>query len=180
MQVRIISGKFGGRIIDGSDTDKTHPMSERVRNALFNMIGEEIKDATILDAFAGSGALGLEALSRGAKHVTFIERDRIAQKIISKNIETLDVKNHTKLINASVSQYFSTTSDKYDIIFADPPYHDMQLSTVTKLFGLLKPNALMVLSYPDGSEVPTETTVVVVDNRSYGNAALAFYRRKDA
>ena len=180
MQIRIISGKFGGRIIDGSNTDKTHPMSERMRNALFNIVGEEIKDATVLDAFAGSGSIGLEALSRGAKHVTFIEKDTIAQKIINKNIESLGVKNHTKLINASVSQYFSTTSGSFDIIFADPPYHDMQLSTVKKLFGLLKPNALMVLSYPDGSEVPTETTVVVVDNRSYGNAALAFYRRKDA
>lgn len=180
MKVRLISGAYGGRTIDGSDNDKTHPMSERVRNALFNILGDQVKDLTVLDAFAGSGSLGLEALSRGAKHVTFVERDRIAQKIINKNIEILGARNHTKLIKASVSNYINTTSDKFDLILADPPYHDMQLSTVSKLFSLLKPNALMILSYPDGGEVPTGAKVVVVDNRSYGNAALAFYRRIDA
>src|SRR5690606_17035337 len=148
MNIRIISGKLGGRIIDGSNSDKTHPMSERVRNSLFNILGDEIKGAVVLDAFAGSGSLGFEALSRGSKHATLVERDRIAHKIIKKNIELLGVHNHTKLINTSVSNYIATASGAFDIIFADPPYHDMQLSTVTKLFGLLKPNALMVLSYP--------------------------------
>lgn len=179
MNVRIIAGEFGGRIIDGSASDKTHPMSERIRNAMFNKLGADIQDTKVLDAFAGSGSLGLEALSRGASSVVFVDRDRIAQKIIEKNIFTLKVEGRSQLIKANVSSWMNTTQERFDIIFADPPYHDMQLSTVSRLFGLLKPNGLMVLSYPGRGEMPTETGVVVVDNRSYGNAALAFYQKRE-
>ena len=180
MNVRIIAGIFGGRIIDGSASDKTHPMSERIRNAMFNKIADEVQGKKVLDAFAGSGSLGLEALSRGAASVVFVDRDRIAQKIIEKNIFLLKVEDKSQLIKANVSSWMNTTTEQFDIIFADPPYHDPQLSTVTKLFAMLKPNGLMVLSYPGRGEMPTETGVVVVDNRSYGNAALVFYRKKDA
>jgi 16S rRNA (guanine966-N2)-methyltransferase len=180
MNVRLIAGTFGGRIIEGSGTDRTHPMSERIRNALFNMIGSEIVDAKVLDAFAGSGSLGFEALSRGAHDVIFVERDNIAQKIITSNIKLLGVVTTTQLVKANVSSWANTTTETFDIIFADPPFHDPQLSTVSKLFPLLKPNGLMVLSYPGRGEMPTETGIVVVDNRSYGTAALAFYRKKDA
>lgn len=180
MNVRIIAGEFGGRMIEGSGTDRTHPMSERIRNALFNKINDELEGAVVLDVFAGSGAIGLEALSRGASHVTFVEKDHVAAKIITNNIAKLDVQGRTGLVKSPVSSWAEATDGLFDIIFADPPYHDPQLSTVAKLFKLLKPNGLMVLSYPGKGERPTETGVVVVDNRSYGNAALAFYRRKDA
>lgn len=179
MNLRLIAGKYGGRIIEGSSTSRTHPMSERIRNALFNKIRDEIQDAEILDAFAGSGSLGLESLSRGAKHVTFVEKDRIAQKIIDNNIALLKVNDQTTNIKADISSWLNKTNEHYDIIFADPPFHDPQLSTVADLFALLKPNGLMVLSYPGKGERPTETGVVVVDNRSYGNAALAFYRKEE-
>jgi len=179
VNVRLIAGRFGGRIIEGSGTTRTHPMSERIRNALFNKIAAEIPRADVLDAFAGSGALGLEALSRGAHHVTFVEKDRIAQKIIDNNIALLNVSGQSTVIKANVSSWLNKTNEHYDLIFADPPFHDPQLSTVTDLFALLKPNGLMVLSYPGRGEMPTETGVVVVDNRSYGNAALAFYRKEE-
>lgn len=179
MNVRIISGIYGGRIIEGSGTDRTHPMGERIRNALFNIIGREIEKASVLDAFAGSGALGIESLSRGAANVTLVEKDRIAQKVIEKNIKLLNIED-AKLIKANVGSWVATANRQYDVIFADPPFHDMQLSTVEKLFGLLKPNGLMVLSYPDRGEVPTGAKVVVVDNRVYGNAALVFYRKESA
>lgn len=184
VNVRIIAGRYGGRIIEGSGTERTHPMSERVRNALFNMLGDKLEGARVLDAFAGSGALGLEALSRGAEAVTFVERDRIAQKIIEKNIKTLDAGQMAKLVKAPVASWINTVevdeSQRFDLIFVDPPYHDPQLSTVFKLIRLLQPNGLMVLSYLSTREVPTELGVVVVDNRSYGNAAIAMYRREDA
>jgi len=180
MNVRLIAGTFGGRIIEGSGTNRTHPMSERIRQSLFNIIGSEIEGATVLDAFAGSGSLGLESLSRGAVHATFIERDRVAQNVITKNIETLGVIENTKLIKAPVASWIETTDAQFDIIFADPPFHDPQLSTAMKLIKLLKPNGLMVLSYLGRGEVPTELGVVVVDNRSYGDAVLAFYRRESA
>ena len=179
MNIRIISGKFGGRRIDAPDNTRTHPMSERVRNALFNSIGNEVSDANVLDAFAGTGAVGLEALSRGASYVVFIEKDRIAQKVLAKNVSALGVENTTDIIRTTVSNWIETYSGEgFDIIFADPPYHDTQFSTVERLFGLLKPGGLMVLSHPGRGEEPTKKGVVVVDNREYGNAFLTFYRRE--
>lgn len=151
-------------------------MGERIRGSLFNMLGD-LSGLAVLDAFAGSGALGLEALSRGAASATFVERDKVAQNIISENITTLGVEEVSKLIRTSVAAWGDTTKhEQFDIIFADPPYHALQLSTVARLTKYLKPNGLMVLSYPGRESVPTVNGVVVVDNRSYGDAALAFYR----
>ena len=181
MNVRIISGKFGGRKIQAPDNSRTHPMSERIRNALFNSVGAEVQGAKVLDVFAGTGAIGLEALSRGASNVTFVEKDRVAQKVLSENIETLGVYTTTCVIKTSLASWLSTyQGEGFDIIFADPPYHDTQFSTVSRLFSLLKPGGLMVLSHPGRGEEPTGTGVIVVDHRSYGNAFLTFYRRKDA
>ncbi len=179
--VRIIAGEFGGRKIDAPDNSntRTKPMGERIRNAMFNSIGTEVHDAVVLDAFAGTGAVGLEALSRGAAHVTFVERDKIAQKILANNMSSLGVENRTEIVRTSVNNWLETSEPTYyDIILADPPYHDLQLSTVSKLFGLLKPNGLMVLSSSGRGEVPNLVNgIVVVDNRSYGNAYLTSFRR---
>lgn len=181
MHVRLIGGIYGGRKIDAPDNDRTHPMSERVRNALFNSIGSELQDAIVLDAFAGTGAIGLEALSRGARHVTFVEKDRSAQKVLEKNIVTVGVENTTDIIRASVGSWAgSYNGDGFDLIFADPPYDDTQFSTVEQLFGLLKSDGLMILSHPGRGEEPAKKGVVVVDNRKYGNAFLTFYRHEDA
>ncbi len=180
--IRVIAGIYGGRKIDAPDlsNSRTKPMGERIRNALFNKVGAEIQGARVLDAFAGTGSVGLEALSRGAAQVTFVERDKIAQKILAKNIALLGCEDETEIIRTSVNNWLETADiENYDIIFADPPYHDTQLSTVSKLFGILKPNGLMVLSNPGRGEGPNlaNTGIVVVDNRSYGNAFLTSFRR---
>lgn len=139
---------MGGRKIDAPDNSRTHPMGERVRNALFNSIGTLVDGVDVLDAFAGTGAVGLEAGSRGARHCTFVERDKIALKILAKNVVSLGADEQAEIVRTSVNNWLETKQPtSYDIIFADPPYHDLQLSTVKKLFGLLKPNGLMVLSW---------------------------------
>lgn len=178
MRVRIIAGEFGGRLIDTPGSSSTHPMGERVRGAIFNKLAGEVQDATVLDAFAGSGALGLEALSRGAQHVTFLEKHRIAAKIVRENVTLLGVGQAAHVVSASVSNWLETsTPQEFDIIFADPPYHDPQFSTVSRLLGLLKVGGSMVLSHPGRGGVPDRTGIVVVDNRSYGNAYITLYRR---
>lgn len=181
MRVRIIAGTFGGRVIDAPDTKRTHPMSERIRGAMFNSLGAQVEGARVLDVFAGSGSVGLEALSRGAAHVTFVERDRMAQKVLHKNIAALGLEDRAHVIQAGAGAWLETAEPgQFDLIFADPPYHDTQFSTVSKIMGLLKPNGYMVLSHPGRGELPTKTGVVVVDNRSYGNAVLTFYRLEDS
>ena len=181
-QIRVIAGKYGGRKIDAPDfsNSRTKPMGERIRNAMFNRIGEEIRGARVLDAFAGTGSVGLEALSRGASFVTFVERDKIAQKILQKNVLSLGAENESEIIRTTVNNWLETAEpEMYDIILADPPYHDLQLSTVSRLFGLLKPKGLMVSSHTGRGEGPNlENSIVVVDNRSYGNATLTSFRRE--
>lgn len=183
MRVRLIAGEFGGRKLDSPRGRGTHPMGERIRNALFNSIQHELPGATVLDAFAGTGALGLEALSRGAAYATFVESGRIAQKVIANNIETLGLdEDRAKLVRSRVNAWISTNPDaQFDIIFVDPPYYaiEQHFSTIERLFGLLKPGALMVLSKPGKcEEVIANDEIVVVDNRSYSQANLTFYRRK--
>jgi len=176
VRTRLISGEFGGRYLDAPDTSRTHPMSERMRGAMFNILGD-VTDFDVLDAFAGTGSIGLEALSRGAHSALFIERDRIAQKVIANNITLLGVEHRAKLVKTSVAAWSETVSKQsYDVIFVDPPYHDMQLSTVGRLSKYLKPKGLMILSHPGRESAPTVNGVVVVDNRYYGDAALTFYQ----
>lgn len=180
MNIRIISGQFGGRKIESTDNDRTHPMGERIRNALFNSLGSDIESAEVLDVFAGTGSIGIEALSRGASKATFIEKDRTAQNVLAKNVTTLGLEERVVIVRTTVSNWLASADPPlYDIIFADPPYDDPQFSTAEKLLGLLKPNGIMVLSHPGRSETPTRPGVVVVDNRSYGSARLTFYRRED-
>ena len=180
MSLRIISGKYGGRTIATSDSFKTHPMGDRIRGSLFNILGD-LTGKRVLDAFAGSGSLGLECVSRGATEAVFIERDRQAQKVIQENIVTLGANDSAKLIRASVSAWSETRPNElFDLILVDPPYNDLQLSTVFRLKNHMQPNGLMVLSYPGRESTPTVNGVVVVDKRSYGDAALAFYRLVDA
>jgi 16S rRNA (guanine966-N2)-methyltransferase len=177
--VRLIAGSFGGRIITAPDNERTHPMSERVRGSLFNIISDRLEGAEVLDAFAGTGSLGFEALSRGAQKVTFVERDRVAQNILLENAAALKVTNKIKLIKATVSAWHETSAEEqFDLIFCDPPYHDMQMATIAKLFSHVKPSGLMVVSHPNRSDLPIAKGIAVADSRRYGTSALTFYRRE--
>lgn len=178
MAVRIIAGVFGGRTVETPKGFVTHPMSDRIRGSLFNSLAKSIQDAEVLDAFAGSGVMGLEALSRGARSATFVERDQKASSIIADNIAKLGVNDKTKLIKGSVNMWCEQAGKKYDIILADPPYNDMQLSSVNKLFGLLNNGGYLVLSYPTKSQIiEAKDGVELEETRSFGDASLAYYRK---
>lgn len=183
-RLRIISGEFGGRFIKAPQGRTTHPMSDRVRQSLFNRL--DLRGKKVLDVFAGSGSLGLEALSRGAISADFVEKDRAAQNIILENIQSLGVTDKAKVYKMPVHSFITNIGakldedEKYDVIFIDPPYHFFQrkdyFSTALEIKGLAKRNGLMVLSYPGRLRVPTVKGVVVVVSQSYGDAALAVFR----
>src|SRR5207247_1643471 len=121
--MHIIAGRLKGRSFDSPGSFKTHPMSDKARAALFNILGD-VAGLTVLDAFAGSGALGFEAISRGATSALFIEQDRIAQRTIEHNQAVLGLKRQTQLIRASANAWLSTTPEtpSFDLILCDPPY----------------------------------------------------------
>jgi 16S rRNA (guanine966-N2)-methyltransferase len=153
-------------------------MGDRIRGSLFNILGD-LSGKTVLEPFAGSGALSFEAISRGAAEALLIERDKSAQSTIQHNIEGLGLGKQAKLVKANCRAWSNHNPDqKFDLILVDPPYHDLQLSTVEMLVNHLKPKGLMVLSYPGRGLAPTVNGVVVVDKRFYGDAALAFYHQR--
>ncbi|MCL4110585.1 UNVERIFIED_CONTAM: hypothetical protein GTU68_035559, partial [Idotea baltica] len=121
--VRIVAGSARGRRLVVPDGSTTRPTTDRVREATFNALFSlnAIEDATFVDLFAGSGALGLEALSRGAGHVTFVERDRKALAAIHTNIDTLGFADQTTVVSTD-SMRWLTTAGHHDVVLADPPY----------------------------------------------------------
>jgi len=178
MKLRIIAGEYGGRFIEAPTGTTTHPMGERIRGSLFNMLGD-ISGKTILDPFAGSGAISIEAISRGAAHAIAIEKDRKAQLVLAKNIANLGLEDKITIIRANCRAWSEANQDKlFDLIIADPPYNDLQLSTLALLIQHLKTTSTMLLSHSGRESAPTVNGVVVVDKRSYGDAALAVYRKE--
>jgi 16S rRNA (guanine966-N2)-methyltransferase len=178
VRLRVIAGLFGGRPIEAPAGFTTHPMSERMRNALFNILGN-IEGTSVLDPYAGSGAISIEAISRGAATAVAIEKDRKAQGVIAKNIANLRLEDQIQLIKANCRAWSETSpTAQFDLIIADPPYHDINLSTVSTLTRHLKSTGSMILSHPGRESAPTVNGVVVVDNREYGDAALAIYRKE--
>lgn len=174
--MRIIAGSLGGRRIDSPRGYKTHPMSEKLRGAIFNKL-DDLAGKTVWDAFAGSGALGLEAISRGATSVLATENNRATFTVLKKNIINLQLENMVKASQVNAGTWGKAhPQESFDIILCDPPYNNPQLSTISTLKNHLKPNGLMLLSYSGRDPVPTVNGVVVVDNRNYGDAALAIYR----
>jgi 16S rRNA (guanine966-N2)-methyltransferase len=175
--VRIIAGRLGGRQFDAPKGFKTHPMSDKARGALFNMLGD-LTGLDVLDAFAGSGALSFEAISRGAKHATAIESDRGAQKVIADNINKLGLPKSVKLIQASAGAWLQTNAAaQFDIVLCDPPYNDLQLNLIKRLAERVIPGGLAVLSWPSGETAPDLAGLTQLERRQHGDLTLVFYRR---
>ena len=175
--MRIIAGNLGGRNFDPPRGHRTHPMSEKMRGALFAVLGD-IEGLTVLDGFSGSGALSFEALSRGAKEALAIESDRQAQDTITQNITSLGLQNSCQLIRANTSSWADNNSDvQFDLVLCDPPYDDLQLKLLEKLATHTKISGTYVLSYPGANEVPKLTGLELLTAKSYGDSQLAFYRK---
>ncbi|HEY8999034.1 MAG TPA: RsmD family RNA methyltransferase [Candidatus Saccharimonadales bacterium] len=175
--MRVIAGELGGRHFDSPHSHRTHPMSDRVRGGLFNTLGD-IVGLKVLDAFAGTGALSFEAVSRGAASSLAIENDRPAQKQIEANIAVLGVGDRVRLIKSSSNAWLTTSpNETFDIILCDPPYDDLQLNLLARLAVRVTQNGLLVLSWPANAEAPSFEGLENVAERNYGDAQLLFYRK---
>lgn len=174
--MRVIAGRLGGRLFDSPSNSRTHPMSDKARGALFNILGD-LQDLSVLDAFAGTGALSFEAISRGAVRATTIEMDKTAQRVITNNIRTLGVAGKVKLIQATANAWLQTTAETFDIVLCDPPYHDLQPNLLQRLTERVVPDGIFVLSWPNNEAPLPLKDLTQIDQRSYGDMQLIFYRR---
>lgn len=120
--MRVISGSAGGRKLISPETNNVRPTLDRVKEAVFNMISFDLLDADILDLFAGSGALGIEALSRGAKKAVFVDQESSSLSIVRQNLALTRLEDRAECIHKDFSSYLDSTSRSFDIIFLDPPY----------------------------------------------------------
>ena len=185
---RIIGGRFGGRTISAPKGSSTRPTSDRVREALFSRLDawEAVAGERVLDLYAGSGALGLEAASRGAIRVDFVEADQGAARVIRANLAALrEVSGSVQV--ASVRTFAGRAgAEPAGLIFADPPYplRDADLGAdlaALALGGHLAPEALLVIERSTRSPEPTwPAGVELVDQRRYGETSLWFARRAPA
>lgn len=175
--MRIIAGRLGGRSFESPHSHRTHPMADKVRGALFNALGD-IEGLTVLDGFAGTGALAFEALSRGAASALLLENDRPAQRSISANIAALNLGSRARLIMANCSGWSERNPDeRFDLVLADPPFDNLQVTALTKLTAHVRqPDGLFVLNWPGKHAPPSFESFTIVDQKTYGDTQLVFYR----
>ena len=176
--MRIIAGKLGGRQFDAPKGHRTHPMSEKARGGLFNALGDVV-GLTVLDAFAGSGALAFEAISRGARHVTAIDIDKNAITSVGSSSRELGAEEQIKTIRAKSGSWSENNPDAlFDLVLLDPPYDQIRPELLEKLANHAKPGGVIVCSLPPGTDFKLPTTdYQLLTAKSYGDAQLAFYRK---
>jgi 16S rRNA (guanine(966)-N(2))-methyltransferase RsmD len=170
--VRIIAGTHRGHRIAAPKGHDTRPTSDRVRENAFNLIGP-VDDGDVLDLFAGSGAMGLEALSRGAVRATFVEQDRDACRVINANLDKLDF--HATVLCQDATRMLQHERSRYDLVFCDPPYDYDQARLAPHLGKLLADDGVLVWETSSRAEPPDVPGLRQRTTRSYGSARLTLY-----
>ena len=180
--MKVISGTLKGRNIQGYNIDGTRPTMDRVKESLFAMIQTNIKDSMVLDLFAGSGHLGIEAISNGAKTCYFIDNNKEVIKVLNQNISNLNIKSNSKVLlsdwKKSLNE-FSNQDIKFDLIFVDPPYdynvYEKILDKVSTL-NLLTENGLIILEHSNLKLKDTYNNLTLYKEKRYGNKSVNIYK----
>lgn len=179
--MRVISGKYKGKNIIGFDIEGTRPTMDRIKESLFAIVQNIIKDSTCLDLFAGSGSLGIEAISNGAKSCYFVDSNKIAIEKIKNNIKCIQIKEEYHLINKnhlSALREFNEQNIKFDLIFLDPPY-DLNLinNTLNVIFeyNLLTDNGYIVCEYEN--ELVETNKFELIKFKKYGSKFIKIYKK---
>lgn len=172
--MRVVAGEARGRPIVAPDGNRTRPTSDRVRESIFNMLFSlgAIEEVEVLDLYAGCGALGIEALSRGASHCTFIEQDRRAVACIKDNLEALGYSDRSTVIQADVMEWVDRDDTRFDVVLADPPYAD---DSWEELMDELDTRWLVAEA---GEVVGEHPNWDVVREKTYGTTVVTVFARQ--
>ena len=185
--MRIVAGRFRGRPLAGPSTDDIRPTSDRLREAIFNVLAhaydDAVSDARVIDLFAGTGALGLEAMSRGAAYALFVDDGAAARGLIRQNVETLGLGGATRLFRRDATRMGpAAPNEPFDLVFCDPPYgRDLAGPALVSCAegGWLKPGTLVVVEENAAAELSWPSAFDAIERRTYGDTQVAFgrYRR---
>ncbi len=179
--MRVIAGEFGGRRLQAPRGRNTRPTSDRVREALFMSLGD-LDELSVVDLFSGSGALGIEALSRGAREVHFVDSDRIARSVLEENLDALGIRSRTRTWPLTLPHGLKRMAPVLvaaDLILADPPYGGAEARAVLDALavaGVLRPGARVVLERHQKDVVAASAGVLTrVRERRYGETVVDLY-----
>jgi 16S rRNA (guanine(966)-N(2))-methyltransferase RsmD len=178
--MRIVAGTLKGRKLDAPTWDGLRPTSDRLRETLFNVLAPRIQGARVMDGFAGTGAVGIEALSRGASHVTFIESDPRAVALIERNLSRCGITDRYAIIRVRFAgSDRARLAVPFDIIFLDPPYGSTELaSAIEAAEPFVEPETLLVVEHARRDAAPDSMgSLVRTRLLTSGDSALAFYQR---
>jgi 16S rRNA (guanine(966)-N(2))-methyltransferase RsmD len=179
--LRVIAGELRGRRIEVPKRSDIRPTYDRVRESLFSIIGPRMEGARVLDLFAGTGSLGIESLSRGARSATFVERDPDVASVLALNIERLGLKPESTVLRQAVGAFLKRRSSatRFDIVFADPPYDSGLAERVLEMLGSwdgLSPDSLVVVEHRAGTELPARSgRLAAVRKERYGTIEVEFF-----
>ena len=175
--MRIIAGTLKGRRLDAPDWSGLRPTSDRLRETLFNVLAPRMADARFLDAYAGTGAVGIEALSRGAAHVTFVEQDRRAQGLIQANLARCGVENRYAIIRAGFTGAAMRSAGGFDVLFLGPPYGAAALSEALETAApLVAGGAVLIVEHAKRDPAPRQVSgLELTRDLVQGDSVLSFY-----
>ena len=179
--MRVITGKARGIQLKTPEGLTTRPTSDRVKEALFSIIQFEIPGATVLDLFGGTGQLGIEALSRGAKSAVFVDAGEPACRLIRENLKRTKLETNAKVVRSDYLTYLKTCRESFQIILLDPPYAEVFLENALKCIteiDILQSGGIIVAERPLGKELPWEFEGFTRSkDYKYGNTLLTVYRK---
>lgn len=178
--MKIIQGKYKGTVLKGFDIDGTRPTMDRVKESLFAMIQKNIKDKNALDLFAGSGNLGIEALSMGAKSVYFVDKNPIAIKTIKENLNKIKIESQVLKNDYKDALKAFENKTKFDLIFLDPPYKTNYIEESLKLierYDLLNKDGLVVCESDDVNKIKYSNYYQEYKNRKYSEKIVVILKR---
>lgn len=184
--MRVIGGKAKGRRLASVSGSKTRPTADRIKESLFNIIANEVANVDFLDLFAGNGGIGIEALSRGAGQVVFIDKNRHCTKMIKTNLNTTELGDRAEVYTNDVIRALSVLERKgriFDVVFIDPPYNqgyiEKTLSALSE-YKLVKKDGLVITELSNKEDIPDSVlNLFLTRNENYGDTILGFYRNKE-
>jgi 16S rRNA (guanine(966)-N(2))-methyltransferase RsmD len=181
--MRVISGKARGTVLKTPDGMQTRPTTDRVKEALFSIIQFDLPGTKVLDLFGGTGQLGIEALSRGARHCTFVEMRRDAVSLLKENLKITTLQDNARVVQGDSIAFLSSCREQFDVILLDPPYHtdlmDRAIESILR-FDILAEHGIMVCETAADRELPALSEELFEPGRSYryGQIKLSIFRRK--
>lgn len=177
--MRVIAGCAKGRRLKTPRNASIRPTSDKVRGAIFDILGD-IEDLAVLDLFAGTGAMGIEALSRGASRATFVDVSRSACDLVRENLATTKLEELAKVLKSDATSP-AVAGETFDVILADPPYDFPSFSALLAWIpGVLAPDGILVVEHDARMELEETTDLEKVDSRRWGTTAATFFRHRNA